>query len=71
MAGTRVVFEAPPNPAAGEPALSAEVHREGTDDPILTLNVKELNIGREGAPEAVMSDAVASVVGVIALTWAT
>lgn len=71
MAGHRVVFEAPSSPQSGEPALTAEVHREGSDDPILSLNVKELNIGREGAPEAMMPDATASVVSVIALTWAT
>lgn len=71
MAGNRVSFEAPATPGPGEPVLAATVYSEGADDPILTLNVKDLNISREGAPEAVQTDAVASVVSVIALTWAT
>lgn len=70
MSETKVVFQSDSR-VKGGPNLSATVHRDDSDEPLLTLDVRELNISREGAPEAVMVDAQASLVSVVALTWAT
>lgn len=65
---TRVIFESTPG---GENELSASVVREGRDDPILELNIKELDITRQRVPGKIDQDAVASVFTVVALTWST